>query len=118
KAEEIRVARDKAIALFNELGLVYRKQFWIFRDRLVTVLPHAAIYTWIFCRPYILRRRQDAGRWFAQPLLEFTLESVKYVLKFKRDLHLRSEDNSNKRELLVSVNDLKNIRAELKSELG
>ena len=42
---DIRRSCEKQIALFNELGLVYRREFWLFRDRLVTVLPHAAITT-------------------------------------------------------------------------
>ncbi|SRR5260221_370663 len=114
---DLRQACEKQIALFNELGLVYRREFWLFRDRLVTVLPHAAIYLWIFCRPYITRRRRDTGWWYAQPLIEFTLESVKYVLKFNHPLYLRDENSSTKRQLVISVGDLQNICAELKSEL-
>jgi len=113
---DIRRRCEKQIALFNELGLVYRREFWLFRDRLVTVLPHAAVYLWIFCRPQIARRRKDTGWWYAQPMIGFTLESVKYVLKFNRPLYLRDE-SSNQKHLAVSVADLKNIRAELKLEL-
>ena len=116
-APELRRTCEKQIALFNELGLVYRRRWWILRDPLVELLPHAAIYIWVFCRSHIIRRRQNVGKWFATPFLKFTLESVKFVLKFDGGLCLRSDENPESKELRISVADLKSIRDELKKEL-
>jgi hypothetical protein len=114
----VQEACHRQLALFNELGLVYRKHFWFFRNRLVTVLPHAAIYMWIFYGRHVKERRNDSGFWFATPMLKFTLESVKFALKFNQDLCLRPESGQpGKKELKVTVQDLKTIRADLEAEL-
>lgn len=108
----------RQLALFNELGIVYRKTFWVFRNRLVTVLPHAAIYMWIFYRHHVKERRGDSGVWFAAPMLRFTYESVKYALKFNQHLCLRPQTGqSSTKELRISVHDLELLRDELKVEI-
>ena len=122
KDEGIKKACDKEIALFNELGLVSgKRRWWGWRrpNRLVKILPHAAVYVWVFCRHRIALRRSNTGPWFAKPLLEFTLESVKYVLTFNQSLWLRPEsDEIEKRTLEISVRDLHRIRCELEEELS
>jgi hypothetical protein len=117
RQKEIRTLCDEQISFFNTLGLAYKKRFWIFRNDLVTILPHATIYLWVLCKAYVDCRRKDAGLWFAKPLLKFTLESVEYVLEGKHSLSLRDGLEEDARTFNITVDDLIDIRDDLKSEL-
>jgi hypothetical protein len=104
---------DRQITLFNDVGITVGG--WsLFREPLVDIFPHASIYVWIILRPYILKRRLDAGRWFARPQLLFTLRCVNFVLRQGHGLSLRGMDAP----LEISVAHLQQIREELENELG
>ena len=111
---ELKRVCDRQLALFNELGLTCRRS--LFRENpLVSLLPHASIYLWVILRPYILKRRRDAGEWFAKPYLAFTLRCVEYTLKHGHGLHLAHANGGE--GLRIHLNDVKDARAELRKEL-
>jgi hypothetical protein len=108
---------DRQIALFNDLGITVGE--WYSRSRpLVEIFPHAAIYIWIILHPYIIRRREDTGKWLAMPLLKFTLKCVTFVLDQNGDrgLHLRYGDG--RAGVQISREHLLKIEKQLSAIVG
>lgn len=131
-SQQVRRCSENQLALFNELGLVYRKTFGIIPTSMVKVIPHATIFLWVFLKEHIKERRRLSGPWFATPFLRFALESVKYAQKFHVPLHLHAFEPfqegvetaneqpntaSLSRDLIISPGDLKGFRKEIKEEL-
>lgn len=112
--EGLRKACERQIALFNDLGFSCRKPFWSifgrFENPLVFLLPHATISVWVVLKPYIVKRRQVTGPWYATPLLKFTVRSVDFVLRHKRGL---SVSNDQGKGVDIKPDELKLIRVEL-----
>jgi hypothetical protein len=106
---------ERQISLFGELELSNPKPFWSWRGRfdddLVSLLPHAAIYIWVILHPHILKRRQDTGPWYAKPFMRFALRSLNFVLRFKRELHIHSENGE--RGIVITIKELEKIRQNL-----
>jgi hypothetical protein len=111
---ELKRTCDRQLALFNELGLTCRRS--LFRENpLVSLLPHASIYLWVILHPYILKRRRDAGEWFAKPYLAFTLRCVEYTIKQGHGLHLAHANGDE--GLRIHLSDVKDVKVELRKEL-
>jgi hypothetical protein len=108
-------ACDNQVGLFNELGFTIGRLFSRKR-KMVELFTHAAINMWVILSPYILRRREDTGPWFAKNLLLFTLRCVRFVQKSGRPLYIRN--TSGARAVEIGVQDLENIHGELKRLLA
>jgi hypothetical protein len=112
--EDFKRQCDRQIELFNGLGLIVSP--WLTREKgYIRIFPHAAIYIWIIMHDYIIQRRQDAGGFFAEPMLRFTLKCAKFLIKRDRSIRLRRHDSQPGLEL--TVEDLKRTRDQIKTEL-
>jgi hypothetical protein len=105
---------DDQIVSLNELGFIAMRRFALKRS-FITLFPHMPIFIWIILRPYILRRREDRGGFFAQHMLRYTESCLKFVIKRNRPLILRSYEPD--REDVISVDYMKKLRKELKQLL-
>ena len=68
--------------------------------------------------PIVKERRAQTGEWYATPLLQFTLRSVKLMLRVlsgNQKLHLGPEGEAG---LDISIPELKTIESELEKLLA
>ena len=102
---------DSQIEMFNDLGLIIGTPLSWRKDFYVRIFPHAAIYVWVILRPYIIRRREDAGPLFAEPMLLFMEECAELLSRNSHSLNLRNR--SGEIRMTITAKDLREIRAEI-----
>lgn len=121
--KELRKICTKQIAFFNDLGFLVRRRFWnwlyVFGENpAVKLLPHSVIYTWVILNPIIKHRRTLTGEWYATPLLQVVLRSVRVMLKVlsgNQKLYL-GEEGENRVE--IAVPDLRQIETDVAALLA
>jgi hypothetical protein len=113
---KLRAECDTQITHLNQTARLCGRSL-IFRRRdpaLLSWFPHTAVLCWIMLAPYILKRRDLVGSYWAAPLNSYALEAVRFILRDK-EAQLVLWADTPKNAIVIQRQVLESVRSELQA---
>ncbi|SRR6266568_2945653 len=112
---EVRKIVDSQLVHLNQIALLYGKHGMFSRDKeLIEWFPHTVALCWIMLGPYIFRRKELTGHFWAKALVSYALACIEFVLKDPDAALIIFPDTPGIRQVQIDRQVLLAVRHELK----